>query len=134
MGASWYSQELAQIRTDIYFARESDDLEWLAEKAKDCHIRKDKSAQVYKVIGDARRKQGQTDQAFANYKMALQNAGHSYVHTELSRIYLEDLYENGRKTAIYAKAGDAAEYLDQWLGRYGSVEELQALVKELVRN
>ena len=129
-----YSQELAQIRTDIYFARESDDLEWLAEKAKDCHIRKDKSAQVYKVIGDARRKQGQTDQAFANYRMALQNAGHSYVHTELSRIYLEDLYENGRKTAIYAKAGDAAEYLDQWLGRYGSVEELQALVKELVRN
>lgn len=31
-----YAGELAKIRTDIFYIKESDDLEWLAEKAKDC--------------------------------------------------------------------------------------------------
>ena len=32
--------------------------------------------------------------------------------------------------AVYAKAGDASEFLNQWLGKYGSIEEIQQLVKE----
>ena len=127
-----YPGELARVRTDLVYTNEMDDLEWLAEQAKDCQIRKEKRAQVYKVIGDVRRKQGQTDAAFKNYQEAVRQAGTGFVRTELSRIFLTDLYAGSRRAAVYAKAGDASDYLDQWLGRYGSTEELQQLVKNLM--
>ena len=66
-----YPGELARVRTDLVYTSEADDLEWLAERAKDGQIRKEKRAQVYKVIGDVRRKQGQTEAAFQNYLEAL---------------------------------------------------------------
>ena len=123
-----YPAELAKVRTDIFYAKEMDDLEWLAEKAKDCQIRGNKRAQVYKVIGDARRKQGQTAQAFENYMEAARQGKNGYVRTELSRIFLTDLYEGGKRASVYAKGRDASDYLDQWLGKYGSIEELKELV------
>ncbi|MFR8312413.1 MAG: hypothetical protein ACLVBP_08755 [Ruminococcus sp.] len=52
------------------------------------------------------------------------------MRTELSRIFLTDLYEGSKRAAVYAKAGDASEFLNQWLGKYGSIEEIQQLVKE----
>ena len=45
-------------------------------------------------------------------------------------IFLTDLYEGSKRAAVYAKAGDASEFLNQWLGKYGSIEEIQQLVKE----
>ena len=109
-------------------------MEWLAEKAKDCQIRKEKRAQVYKLIGDIKRKQGQTDAAFDNYKKAVDCGGKGYVNIELYRIFFADLLEGSKRAAAYAKVLDASEYLDRWLGRYGSTEELQLLVKELAGN
>ena len=41
-----YPTELAKVRTDLVYAKEMDDLEWLAERAKDCQIRKEKRALV----------------------------------------------------------------------------------------
>ena len=125
-----YPGELARVRTDLVYTSEADDLEWLAERAKDGQIRKEKRAQVYKVIGDVRRKQGQTEAAFQNYLEALRQNGSGFVRTELSRIFLTDLYEGSKRAAVYAKAGDASEFLHQWLGKYGSIEEIQQLVKE----
>ena len=125
-----YPGELARVRTDLVYTSEADDLEWLAERAKDGQIRKEKRAQVYKVIGDVRRKQGQTEAAFQNYLEALRQNGSGFVRTELSRIFLTDLYEGSKRAAVYAKAGDASEFLNQWLVKYGSIEEIQQLVKE----
>ncbi len=125
-----YPGELARVRTDLVYTSEADDLEWLAERAKDGQIRKEKRAQVYKVIGDVRRKQGQTEAAFQNYLEALRQNGSGFVRTELSRIFLTDLYEGSKRAAVYANAGDASEFLNQWLGKYGSIEEIQQLVKE----
>ena len=125
-----YPGELARVRTDLVYTSEADDLEWLAERAKDGQIRKEKRAQVYKVIGDVRRKQGQTEAAFQNYLEALRQNGSGFVRTELSRIFLTDMYEGSKRAAVYAKAGDASEFLNQWLGKYGSIEEIQQLVKE----
>lgn len=125
-----YPGELARVRTDLIYTSEADDLEWLAERAKDGQIRKEKRAQVYKVIGDVRRKQGQTEAAFQNYLEALRQNGSGFVRTELSRIFLTDLYEGSKRAAVYAKEGDASEFLNQWLGKYGSIEEIQQLVKE----
>ena len=68
--------------------------------------------------------------AFQNYLEALRQNGSGFVRTELSRIFLTDLYEGSKRAAVYAKAGDASEFLNQWLGKYGSIEEIQQLVKE----
>ena len=87
-----------------------------------CIRDREKRAQVYKVIGDVRRKQGQTEAAFQNYLEALRQNGSGFVRTELSRIFLTDLYEGSKRAAVYAKAGDASEFLNQWLGKYGSIE------------
>ena len=125
-----YPGELARVRTDLVYTSEADDLEWLAERAKDGQIRKEKRAQVYKVIGDVRRKQGQTEAAFQNYLEALRQNGSGFVRTELSRIFLTDMYEGSKRAAVYAIAGDASEFLNQWLGKYGSIEGIQQLVKE----
>lgn len=128
-----FPAELATLRTDILYTEEPGELEWMAEKVKDCQLRKDKLAEVYKVLGDARRKQGQTAQAFENYRKAMECAsGRSYVKTELSRIFLTDFYEGDQKARIYAAKTDAAEYLDQWLDKYGSVEEIQALARKVL--
>lgn len=128
-----YPAELAALRTEILFTEETGELEWLAEKVKDCQIRKDKLAEVYKVSGDARRKQGQTAQAFADYKKAMEYAGErSYVKKELSRIFLTDLYKGNQKACTYTAKTDAGEYLDMWLGKYGSLEEIREFVKKLL--
>lgn len=126
-----FPAELAALRTEILYTEEPGELEWMAEKVKDCQLRKDKRAEVYKVLGDARRKQGQTAQAFENYRKAMECASsRSYVKTELSRIFLTDFYEGDQKARIYAARTDASEYLDQWLGKYGSVEEIRELAKK----
>mgnify|MGYP004461920157 FL=1 len=125
-----YPGELAKVRTELVYTSEPDELEWLAERAKDSQIRKDKRAQVYKVIGDIKRKEGQTGAAFENYMKAFGQNGNGFVRTELSRIFLTDLYEGSRKSSIYAKAGDASDFMDLWLKKYGSIEELQQFVEE----
>ena len=125
-----YPSELAKVRTELVYTSEPDELEWLAERAKDSQIRKDKRAQVYKVIGDIKRKEGQTAAAFENYRKAFRQNGTGFVRTELSRIFLTDLYEGSRKSSVYAKAGDASDFMDLWLNKYGSIEELQQFVKE----
>ena len=125
-----YPGELAKVRTELVYTSEPDEMEWLAERAKDSQIRKDKRAQVYKVIGDIKRKEGQTGAAFENYMKAFGQNGTGFVRTELSRIFLTDLYEGSRKSSIYAKAGDASDFMDLWLKKYGSIEELQQFVKE----
>ena len=125
-----YPGELAKVRTELAYTSEPDELEWLAERAKDSQIRKDKRAQVYKVIGDIKRKEGQTGAAFENYMKAFGQNGTGFVRTELSRIFLTDLYEGSRKSSVYAKAGDASDFMDLWLKKYGSIEELQQFVKE----
>ena len=125
-----YPGELAKVRTELVYTSETDELEWLAERAKDSQIRKDKRAQVYKVIGDIKRKEGQTGAAFENYMKAFDQNGTGFVRTELSRIFLTDLYEGSRKSSVYAKAGDASDFMDLWLKKYGSIEELQQFVKE----
>ena len=87
-----YPGELAKLRTEILYTQEPGELEWLSEKVKDCQIHKDKRAEVYKVLGDARKKQGQTGQAFENYRKSVEYASdHAYVKTELSRIFFNDL-------------------------------------------
>ena len=67
-----YSKELAALRTQIICTGEESELEWLAEQVRNRQFRKEEKACVYKLVGDVRMKQGQTREAFANYKKALE--------------------------------------------------------------
>lgn len=127
-----YPGELAKLRTEILYTEEPGELEWIAEKVKDYQIHKDKLAQVYKLAGDARKKQGQTEQAFENYRKAMEYAGKSYARKELSSLILQDLYMGSHKAAEYAASGKGEEFLDAWLSRYGTVEDLKKLVRSCV--
>lgn len=128
-----YPEELAGYRTEMIYTEESADLEWLAEEIRGYQIRhKEKQGEAYKLLGDVRSKQGQTEAAFENYKKALELSRNSYVKKELVRIYFMDLYRGGRKAAAYAKKGDAAEFLNAWLNKYGNIDELKSLVDSLL--
>ena len=81
-----YSDELAELRTQIICTGEESELEWLAEQVRNRQFRREEKACAYKLVGDVRMKQGQTREAFANYKKALEYEMPSYVRTELYRI------------------------------------------------
>lgn len=72
---------------------------WL-KRQRIARIRRDKRAQVYKVVGDIRRKQGQTRLAFESYREAVRSHGTGYVKTELSRIIFNDLYEGAKRRLL----------------------------------
>ena len=86
-----YSDELAELRTQIICTGEESELEWLAEQVRNRQFRREEKACAYKLVGDVRMKQGQTREAFANYKKALEYEMPSYVRTELYRIFINDL-------------------------------------------
>ena len=83
-------------------------------------------------MGDVRMKQGQTAAAFESYRKALMEAESSFVKKELETIILEDLSQGSRAAAAYAKKTDASGYMDAWLGKYGSQEELRELINKIV--
>ncbi len=71
---------------------------------------------------------------FDNYKKAVDCGGKGYVNIELYRIFSQIFWKAANGLRHTQKVLDASEYLDHWLGRYGSTEELQQLVKELAGN
>ena len=106
--------------------------EYLAEEVRSFLIHKQWQGETYKLLGDIRRKQGQTKEAFENYFKSLENMQHPYLKTELSRIFLEDLYRGSKKASFFAKRTDASEFLSAWLDKYGSQEKIQELLKKIV--
>lgn len=127
-----YPQELAALRTEIICTSDESELEWLAEQVRSRLIHKEERACVYKLVGDIRSKQGQTKSAFENYRKAVDYVSPSYIKTELYRILINDLNGGSRQVASFAKKTDVTAALDNWLDKYGSLEEIQTLAKKLV--
>ena len=107
-------------------------MEYLAEEIRSFLVHKEWQGEVYKLLGDIRKKQGRTREAFENYFMALDHEMHPYIKNELSRIFLEDLYDGSRRTRFFAKKADVTEFLNSWLEKYKSQEELQKLLKRIL--
>ena len=102
-----YSDELAELRTQIICTGEESELEWL----------------------DVRMKQGQTREAFANYRKALEYEMPSYVRTELYRIFINDLNDGSRQAKSFGKKTDITVVLDKWLDKYESIEDIKKIVQ-----
>lgn len=127
-----YPAELARLRVKMLFVDKTEELELLCEEIRSYTILKGKQAEVLKLMGDVRMKQGQTAAAFESYRKALMEAESSFVKKELETIILEDLSQGSRAAAAYAKKTDASGYMDAWLGKYGSQEELRELINKIV--
>lgn len=127
-----YPQELASLYTEVKCASEEGELEWLAEEIRSHRIKKEMRAEAYKLVGDVRMKQGRTKTAFESYRKALELVKHSYIKTELVRIILSDLSRGDKKVRSFAKDSDAAPFLDGWLDKYGTLEEIRQMADSLV--
>ena len=128
-----YTKELAGLRAEIVCTWQESELEWLAEQVRSEMIHKECRAQVYKLVGDIRSKQGRTKEAFESYFEALNYAdGQNYIRTELYRIIMDDLRRGSRRASVYAKKSDATLFLDNWLGKYGDIPDILALADRLV--
>ena len=127
-----YSKELAKLRTQIICTSEESELEWLAEQVRNRQFRKEEKACVYKLVGDVRMKQGQTKEAFSNYKKALETEMPSYVKTELYRIFINDLNNGSTQAKSFAKKTDITVVLDNWLDKYDSIEEIKRIVQTVL--
>lgn len=124
-----YSNELAELRTQIICTGEESELEWLAEQVRNRQFRREEKACAYKLVGDVRMKQGQTREAFANYKKALEYEMPSYVRTELYRIFINDLNDGSRQAKSFGKKTDITVVLDKWLDKYESIEDIKKIVQ-----
>ena len=80
--------------------RKRGEMEYLAEEIRSFLVHKEWQGEVYKLLGDIRKKQGRTREAFENYFLALDHEPHPYIKNELSRIFLEDLYDGSRRTGF----------------------------------
>lgn len=123
-----YPKELANLRTQIICTGEESELEWLAEQVRNRQFRKEEKACVYKLVGDVRMKQGQTKEAFSNYKKALEHEMFSYLRTELYRIFINDLNDGSRQAKSFGRKADIMIVLDNWLGKYGSIDDIKKIV------
>ena len=110
-----YPEVLAAYHTRLICTDDESEMEYLAEEVRSFLFHKQWQGETYKLLGDIRRKQGQTKEAFENYFKALENMQHPYLKTELSRIFLEDLYKGSRRAAFFAKKADVSEFLSVWL-------------------
>ena len=127
-----YPKALAEGRTRILCSEEEGEMEYLAEEIRSFLVHKEWQGEVYKLLGDIRKKQGRTREAFENYFLALDHEPHPYIKNELSRIFLEDLYDGSRRTGFFAKKADVTDFLNSWLDKYKSQEELQELLKRIL--
>lgn len=127
-----YPQELAALYTEVKCASEESELEWLAEEIRSHRIKKEMRAEACKLVGDVRMKQGRTKAAFESYRKALELVNPSYIKTELIRIILSDLSRGDKKVRSFAKDSDAAPFLDGWLDKYGTLEDISQMAGWLV--
>ena len=73
--------------------------------------------------------QGKVTEAFGCYRLAMRELPQGTVREQLRRLILDDLVRGQAKLRVIAAKTDAGEYLDGWLDKYGSLKEIQSLVR-----
>ena len=70
-------------------------------------------------------------EACSYYQKALEYPLPVCVKDEISTILLSDWYTGSKKAAVYGKKTDVTEYLDFWLDKYESLENIRQLADKL---
>lgn len=136
-----YSHGMAEMETEVLLTTETSRLQELSDRLYDQtglkNIKKDgvyeggrDYAAAYKILGDIEKRLGSTRLAFEAYQKALEQVIPDGIREEIQDIILRDLYFGGKKAVAIAKKTDAMEFLNQWLGKYGDLQEVMELVKK----
>ncbi len=127
-----YSFELAEISAEILLTEQGEKLEAISQRLKELEKKGAAPGIVLKLSGDVQSKLGCIKEAFAFYKRALDYPLCYGDFEAVSQRILKDLYQGSRKAAVLAKRTDASAFLEKWLGKYESLEQLKNLEKRLL--
>ena len=127
-----FSAKAAESYAELLFTDKTEDLEKLETKVRKLCSDSKEDGEYCLILGEILLKEGLTNQAFSFFLKGRKTAS-EYVAQELDRIILQDLKEGSKSASAYAARGDAREFLDSWLGKYGTLEEIQDLINTINR-
>lgn len=127
-----FSEDVARLGTKLLSTQKMDQLEELLSETLEKEAGAACPNEVSLVAGDILYKQGKTVDAFSCYRKAMKKDAPEYVRMEVADRVLKDLKDGSSYVRSFGKQQDISGFLDAWLGKYGSLEEIRSLLKAIV--
>lgn len=127
-----FSRKLAKLGTELLYTEDMQKLEELLSQALEQASKEECKPAASLIAGDILYKQGKTCEAFSYYRKALKKDAPEYVRIEGADRVLKDLKDGSSYIRSFGGKQDLTEFLDAWLGKYESLEEITELLKAIV--
>ena len=127
-----FSRKLAKIGTKLLYTEDMQKLEELLSQVLEQESKEECKPAASLIAGDILYKQGKTREAFSYYRKALKKDVPEYVRIEGADRVLKDLKDGSSYIRSFGRKQDLTEFLDAWLGKYESLEEITELLKAIV--
>ena len=127
-----FSRKLAKLGTELLYTEDMQKLEELLSQALEQESKEECKPAAFLIAGDILYKQGKTREAFSYYRKALKKDAPEYVRIEGVDRVLKDLKDGSSYIRSFGRKQDLTEFLDAWLGKYESLEEITELLKAIV--
>ena len=127
-----FSGKLAKLGTELLYTEDMQKLEELLSQALEQASKEECKPAAFLIAGDILYKQGKTCEAFSYYRKALKKDAPEYVRIEGADRVLKDLKDGSSYIRSFGRKQDLTEFLDAWLGKYESLEEIKELLKAIV--
>lgn len=127
-----FSRKLAKIGTELLYTEDMQKLEELLSQVLEQESKEECKPAASLIAGDILYKQGKTCEAFSYYRKALKKDAPEYVRIEGADRVLKDLKDGSSYIRSFGGKQDLTEFLDAWLGKYESLEEIKELLKAIV--
>ena len=127
-----FSRKLAKLGTELLYTEDMQKLEELLSQALEQASKEECKPAAFLIAGDILYKQGKTCEAFSYYRKALKKDAPEYVRIEGADRVLKDLKDGSSYIRSFGRKQDLTEFLDAWLGKYESLEEITELLKAIV--
>ena len=127
-----FSRKLAKIGTELLYTEDMQKLEELLSQVLEQESKEECKPAASLIAGDILYKQGKTCEAFSYYRKALKKDAPEYVRIEGADRVLKDLKDGSSYIRSFGGKQGLTEFLDAWLGKYESLEEIKELLKAIV--
>lgn len=127
-----FSKKLAKLGTELLYTEDMQKLEELLSQALEQERNEECKPAASLIAGDILYKQGKTCEAFSYYRKALKKDAPEYVRIEGADRVLKDLKDGSSYIRSFGRKQDLTEFLDAWLDKYESLEEIKELLKAIV--
>ncbi len=127
-----FSGKLAKLGTKLLYTEDMQKLEELLSQVLEQESKEDCKPAASLIAGDILYKQGKTCEAFSYYRKALKKDAPEYVRIEGADRVLKDLKDGSSYIRSFGGTQDLTEFLNAWLGKYESLEEIKELLKAIV--